>query len=517
VGSLQLSLSSLAGTAIAYVSARTPQPNASSAQYVLGGLGAASLTLHPLADSCVATATCFYYLSVMPVAYGGSAAVFRLQATSSAIIPLSLGIPASGVTGPGSFVYYSVYVPPGSASGLTFVAQALSGGFIGLYVTNTIDATTGLTVLPHIVCTAPAPGTGTQQVCESTTIVGARWGSAGNTARARVSIPATHAYWRNGTNYVLAITAAYPGTEFTITPRLGNDAVTISSGSPINDKASAAGATFFYRVIAPANASFLTIQAMPYSGDIKLVVCADASIDPRPDAASLARATEHSALGLTTSYARRLLYFTADVANNYRVDVPWEALTGCAIDSVQRLCTLSVGVTAVSPGTFALVTSPTVARGGSMQAAAQGSASRLVSGQVALGAVSAGQLQFFYLPLRNVVAWGATYWVSVVELVGESEWERVKWFRRDVTLLSTAGSTRVYASSDGSFPTRTAYQQTSPTVAGVQLISYSPATPGYNPIGTLIVAVYGFTGAVFSVSAGMTGSLVELLVSRGGG
>jgi hypothetical protein len=121
----------------------------------------------------------------------------------------------------------------------------------------------------------PSPLPPARQVCDYTTITGARWGSVGITSRARMAILPTHPAWRNATTYVVAVTAAYANTEFTLTPRLGDDPVTLSSGSPITDTTAAAGAAFYYRILAPANASVVTVQAMPYSGDIRLCVRAE--------------------------------------------------------------------------------------------------------------------------------------------------------------------------------------------------------------------------------------------------
>jgi hypothetical protein len=81
--------------------------------------------------------------------------------------------------------------------------------------------------------------------------------------------------------------------------------------------------------------------------------------------------------------------------------------------------------------------------------------------------------------------------------------------------ISSAGSTRIFSASNGSFPVNPTFvQQSSPAVAGVQLITYGPGSVGYTPVGgTLIVGVFGFTGSTFTVSAGVSGSVVELLVS----
>lgn len=283
---VQLSLGSLAGDAVAYVSSTTAQPNASNYQHVLGGVGGANvLSLNPTADQCVSAtgsassaSSCFYFIAVSS-SNPGSAAVFRLQATSSIVVQLTRGQMTPGIANPDSFVYYSIDVPAGATDGLSFIAQALSGGFLALYVTNAISPTTGLPLLPQPKCVPDGPLHAAS--CDYTTVEGVRWGSVGVTSRARLTIPGTSPWWAPGT-YILAVTAAYPGTEFMVTPRLGSDPVTLAAGSPITDVAGAPNTTLTYRVFVSPNTSVVTLQAFPFSGDIVMYVCADAAIDGSP-------------------------------------------------------------------------------------------------------------------------------------------------------------------------------------------------------------------------------------------
>lgn len=169
----------------------------------------------------------------------------------------------------------------------------------------------------------------------------------------------------------------------------------------------------------------------------------------------------------------------------------------------QGLCSVSVGVTSLVPGVYALVTTPvTSAPGTNVTAnavtdpreAAARQPTRLVEGQTSLAAVSAGGWQYFATPLRNVAA-GSTYWASVVELTG---------------------TTRVWALSNGSFPTPTSFTQSPPAVMGVQLVTYAPGSAGYSagqPGAALVVGVYGNSGAVFTITFGASSTVVELLVS----
>ena len=186
---------------------------------------------------------------------------------------------------------------------------------------------------------------------------------------------------------------------------------------------------------------------------------------------------------------------------------------------------MSVGVTSLVPGVYALVTTPVTSAPGTnssvaastdpqvssgseskgewsaschmpplprRQVAAARVPTRLVEGQSSLAAVAAGGWQYFDIPLRSVPV-GATYWASVVELTG---------------------STRVWSISNGSFPTAALWAQAPPAVVGVQLVTYAPGSAGYNPgpTGTLIVGVYGATGAAFTITFGSAATVVELLV-----
>ena len=129
-----LSLESLAGDALAYVSSSVQAPNASTAEHTMGGLGASSLTLNPTADGCASSSggssasvsSCYYFISVVSASPGASA-VFRLQATTSQVIRLTPGLPTSAIAGPAAFVYFEVNVPAGSNAGLSFIAQVGEG------------------------------------------------------------------------------------------------------------------------------------------------------------------------------------------------------------------------------------------------------------------------------------------------------------------------------------------------------------------------------------------------------
>lgn len=164
-----------------------------------------------------------------------------------------------------------------------------------MYVTNAVSSTTGLPVLPQPVCTAAGPLTAA--VCDYTAVMGVRWGTVGVTARARLTIPGTSPFWTSGATYIIAVSAAYAGTEFRLTPRLGSDPVTLSSGSPITDVAGAANTTLFYRVIIPPGAASVTLQAFPYTGDVQVYVCADAAIDSQPGPQSFYNAQASGVLG----------------------------------------------------------------------------------------------------------------------------------------------------------------------------------------------------------------------------
>lgn len=133
---IQVSLDSLAGSAIAYISPSVPTPNVSTAAYTIGGLYGGSVTLNPSTDGCVssegstvaaASSSCYYFITVMSASPGASA-VFRLQATASLVVRLTPGQATSGVAGPSSFVYYSVDVPRGFNGGLSLIAQVRRPG-----------------------------------------------------------------------------------------------------------------------------------------------------------------------------------------------------------------------------------------------------------------------------------------------------------------------------------------------------------------------------------------------------
>ena len=156
---------------------------------------------------------------------------------------------------------------------------------------------------------------------------------------------------------------------------------------------------------------------------------------------------------------------------------------------MQNLCALSVGVTSLVPGSYSIVTASSSANASFLSR----SATRLVEGQSSLAAVPAGGWQYFDMPLRNVPS-SSSYWASIVEV---------------------SGSTRVFAVSDGTFPSPSRFTRTPPAVLGVQLISYEPGSPGFRTGNgaTLVVGVFGFTGAVFTITFGTRSTVVELLVS----
>ena len=173
------------------------------------------------------------------------------------------------------------------------LSQALSGGFLSMYVTNAKSNATGLPVLPQPQCTA---ATGLVAASCDYTKIDFIWSTVGVTSRARLSIPASSPLWGQGSTFIIAVTAAYPNTDFVITPRVGDDGVTLSTSSPITDVAGPRDSTLYYRVLVNTNASVVTLQAFPYSGDVVVYVCADAAIDPKPNAQSfLAAQVKYSA------------------------------------------------------------------------------------------------------------------------------------------------------------------------------------------------------------------------------
>ena len=223
---VQLTLTSLAGTALALVSSSVSLPSASTPGVMSIGGPAGSSTLPLYASGCASAGAglCAYYIGVRSY-YAGSAAVYRLQGSSSTLAALTLAQPVSGHAGPSAngFSLFSVFVPSGLPSpGLSVVVQALSGGYLSIFVSNAVNPANNMTILPSPSCSfapspsaAPSPAnasssgsSGSAVSCDYTQSATLGWTAQALSAYSnKLAISGNDAAWVAGTTYVIAVSS----------------------------------------------------------------------------------------------------------------------------------------------------------------------------------------------------------------------------------------------------------------------------------------------------------------------
>ena len=465
---VQLTLTSLAGSPVAFVSSTDPRPNATTAEFRVGSIHGNTLTLSSAAcDAAAGGQLCAYYIAVTSL-YRGASAVFRLQGSSSTLSGLTLGTPSSGKAGPNGYTYYSLFVPAevGAAGGMSLSLAALDGGWMTAFVSSAVDGRSGQTIVPAAACAAPS-------AANASAVCNYLWPSNGTFGwalrpqspyRTSGRLAPSDRAWAVGTTYVIAVTAAYHDTDFTITAVAAGQPLTLSSGTPITDYLSPApGSTslaLYYRLLVPAGVGALTVQGMPVDGDIAMF-------------ASLSNSTP----------GPRAFDYAATIFESHRIDISAAALVNCLPDEYTGLCSVFVGVTfppaqplPASPVTFSLVSTSTGETVAPM---------RLLPGAVQAGAIPAGTWAFYYVNV-NVTA-GQPWYINHVQLTG---------------------SAAVFVTTDGSLPSLTNFAATASSLLGVTFLSIRPENPRYIASGPALVGVYAYTASSYTVSQG-SAALVE--------
>lgn len=471
---VQLTLTALAGSPVGFVSSVEQRPNASTAAYRVGSIYGNTLTLAAPEGGCGSDGSdglCAFYVGVTSL-YPGSSAVFRLQGTSSSLAGLSLGSPASGKASPDSYTYYSLYVPADvtPAGGISFALSALDGGWMTAFVSNAIDGASGQTIVPAPVCATPAAGSGRNATraagCDFLRPTNGTFGWAARPAnpyRTSLRLASTEPGWVGGTTYVIAVTAAVPDTDFTITTVAAGQPLTLSSGTPTTDilDAGIPGASaLFYRLLVPTGAVAMTLQGMPVDGDVAV----------------------YASLNTTTPGPSNAEY-AATIFQSHRIDIGADALSACILDEYSGLCSVFVGVTFPLgqpipswPVTFSLV---------STSVGATVAPTRLLPGAVQVGALPEGAWAYYYVNV-NVTA-GQPWYVNHVQLTG---------------------SAAVYVSTDGTLPTPSNFAATASSLLGVTFLSLRPENPRYISSGPAIVGVQALSACSYTLSQG-SAALVE--------
>ena len=490
---VQLTLTGLAGSPVGYVSTTNQKPNATSYEYRLGSIYGNTLTLR--SDGCgdagsEAGQLCAFYITIASL-YPGNAAVFRLQGSSSSLSGLSLGSPASGKAGPDGYTFFSLYVPPppadgigaNTSTGVRVVLQALDGGWLTAFVSNAIDSASGQTIVPAPTCgvavTAPATGGNSSgassRQCVYLWPLNSTYQWAGRPVSPYVTslrLAPTDKAYATGTTYVIAVTAALPDSDFTITAVSYDQPLTLASGTPVTDTVggpagSGIPSSLTYRVLVPAGATSVTLQAVPQDGDVSVFASLNTST---PAAAAV------------TSDAS---VFTAGVYESHRLVIPATALSGCTPDEYSGLCSLYV---TVAPSGYASATSSVTYSLSATSSGVSVAPSRLLPGAVQAGALPAGAWAYYYVPI-NVTA-GSTWYINHIQL---------------------SGTAAVYVTTDGSTPSPTNYAATASSLLGVTFLSIRPENPAYISSGAAIVGVRGLSPCSYTLSQGSPAQVEGLL------
>lgn len=457
-----ISLTNILGRVAVFVSTVNPTPNASTAQYVVGGSGASAVTLDASAlGLCDPSAVrCVYYLAVQ--AQGPSAAIAQLQGSSFRVTPVRIGEQVPGRVGPsvggGSPAYYT-FTAPSTGTELEITVEPLSGGWAHLMMGGVVDPATGVVIQPTAVCNTPGSGVFALATCDPLDLQVSNAGYAvqGLFSRTRLRVSAGDGADRYapGRVYVLAVTSSLD-TEFILTIRqVAAPAVDVvlPSGVMLHDTLLSSDQIFYYSVAVPlsrlsgSDPLTVRVQLTPVQSDVVMYLGVGGNRRPT-------RANAVASAGFVEGYRFSL--------------EPAFLLPLCSGLMGSPVCQVTFGVqaasTAPTPAVFGIIAS--IGREDS-------SSVQLSNGLPQLGSVARGAFSYYHVPLAGFPA-DVPLFVSIVEV--------------------NDGFADLFVGVDGQVPSNTRFALTSTGIVAPEIVTLLPGTELYaraRASGRLTVAIFG--------------------------